>query len=716
MGTNRNYLFFKALIFFTVIFIFVFYAYKKNLSQIYLNETNESINIEFNSTINSALINLNNIKKDSILLTKLLKYQNKNDIPKVEKNLENFLNFKGEYSHIKLVNYFGDTILETSKTKNFDINKKEYYSKIIYLEKNEFYITKIDNYNNKPHMNIITPYYDKLDRKLGYLYLKVNLKKLLSGFDNSRLSKEYYIFKDNKLVISSSETKHFYKAKNILNKYKLNNTSFVKNEKYYYTIKNFKLSKTNNLKVLLFHKPVLVENKVKEYLSATSWINFLYFLFATFISFIYSETKARSLKDSERVDIVNKIFDNSHDAIVITNKENKIIQVNKAFSKITGYEEKEILGLEPSLLQFPGYHTKQFYKNMWDDLEKERYWQGEITNLKKSNEVYTEDLTISKIITENKDIFYVGSFIDITQDKINRELMKNKIDENKTYLEIINDYLITTKVDRNGKILDVSDKFSKVCGYSKEELIGKNHNIFRHPETTKEFYQAIWQDVYNGKTWQGELKNIKKDGSIYFVHAKISPLYKGNKIIGYASVAIDITDKKRVEEMSITDELTNIYNRRFFNQVIEKELARAKRDNKLIGLAIIDIDYFKQYNDTYGHNKGDKALVSVANTLQVSVNRSSDYCFRLGGEEFGIIVSDLDEKQFKNILEKVRTNIEDLHIPHSSSLVNENVTISIGAVVSNPNDITIKKLYKLADKQLYKSKDEGRNKVLTTKI
>ena len=716
MGTNRNYLFFKALIFFTVIFIFVFYAYKKNLSQIYLNETNESINIEFNSTINSALINLNNIKKDSILLTKLLKYQNKNDIPKVEKNLENFLNFKGEYSHIKLVNYFGDTILETSKTKNFDINKKEYYSKIIYLEKNEFYITKIDNYNNKPHMNIITPYYDKLDRKLGYLYLKVNLKKLLSGFDNSRLSKEYYIFKNNKLIISSSETKHFYKAKNILNKYKLNNTSFVKNEKYYYTIKNFKLSKTNNLKVLLFHKPVLVENKVKEYLSATSWINFLYFLFATFISFIYSETKARSLKDSERVDIVNKIFDNSHDAIVITNKENKIIQVNKAFSKITGYEEKEILGLEPSLLQFPGYHTKQFYKNMWDDLEKERYWQGEITNLKKSNEVYTEDLTISKIITENKDIFYVGSFIDITQDKINRELMKNKIDENKTYLEIINDYLITTKVDRNGKILDVSDKFSKVCGYSKEELIGKNHNIFRHPETTKEFYQAIWQDVYNGKTWQGELKNIKKDGSIYFVHAKISPLYKGNKIIGYASVAIDITDKKRVEEMSITDELTNIYNRRFFNQVIEKELARAKRDNKLIGLAIIDIDYFKQYNDTYGHNKGDKALVSVANTLQVSVNRSSDYCFRLGGEEFGIIVSGLDEKQFNAILEKVRTNIEDLHIPHSSSLVNENVTISIGAVVSNPNDITVKKLYKLADKQLYKSKDEGRNKVLTTKI
>ena len=369
----------------------------------------------------------------------------------------------------------------------------------------------------------------------------------------------------------------------------------------------------------------------------------------------------------------------------------------------------------PKILKSSGYHTKQFYKNIWDNLNNNSHWEGEITNEKKDGTTFTEDLSISKIITEENKIFYIASFVDITENKKNRKILEDKLEENRTYLEIINDYLISLKVDLNGKILDVSDAFCKISAYSKDELIGNNHNIFRHPDTTKKLYLNIWNLIYSGKTWEGELKNIKKTGEIYYIHAKISPIYSNNTITGYASIAVDITDKKRVEEMSITDELTQSYNRRYFNITIEKEILRAKRDKKLLGFAILDIDYFKQYNDTYGHNKGDKALQELANIVKVSINRASDYFFRLGGEEFGILVTDIDENNFKNLLEKVRMNIEDLHIEHINNKSSQYLTASFGAVVFN-SETSEKKMYKSADKLLYKAKEEGRNKVLVETI
>ncbi len=106
-------------------------------------------------------------------------------------------------------------------------------------------------------------------------------------------------------------------------------------------------------------------------------------------------------------------------------------------------------------------------------------------------------------------------------------------------------------------------------------------------------FKNLWNTISEGKTWKGEIKNKKKNGKYYWVDAVISPIFdKQKQIIGYTSIRHDITDKKKVEEISITDELTTLYNKRYFNKVFEIELNRAKRDNHTFGLIILDIDFF----------------------------------------------------------------------------------------------------------------------------
>lgn len=290
---------------------------------------------------------------------------------------------------------------------------------------------------------------------------------------------------------------------------------------------------------------------------------------------------------------------------------------------------------------------------------------------------------------------------------------QDKHDQNRTYLSIIDNYLIASKTDLDGIIIDVSKAMCEITGYTKEELIGKNHNIVRHPDIPKEVYKELWETISAGKGWQGEIKNRKKDGSSYWVKTRVSPSFdqKGN-IVGYGSIRVDITDKKRVEELSVTDELTKLYNRRFFNNIFQKEILRATRENKQIGFAIFDIDNFKLYNDNYGHHKGDIVLKEVANCISDNLHRAGDYAFRLGGEEFGILVYDTSLDGFKTLIENIRKAIYNLNIEHNFNGYFEYITASFGGTVFHCNTNTSKNnIYQLADKLLYFSKENGRNRI-----
>ncbi|MDX1319657.1 MAG: PAS domain S-box protein, partial [Oceanospirillum sp.] len=146
------------------------------------------------------------------------------------------------------------------------------------------------------------------------------------------------------------------------------------------------------------------------------------------------------------------------------------------------------------------------------------------------------------------------------------------------YSETVDRYIITSSTDEFGIIRSVSRAFCEISGYTREELIGRNHNIVRHPEMKNAIYKDLWQTISSGQSWQGELKNRKKDGSFYWVDVHIDPMLDAaGDIIGYTAIRQDITDKKYIEQLSVTDPMTGLFNRRHFNQAfagISEEVAQ----------------------------------------------------------------------------------------------------------------------------------------------
>lgn len=286
------------------------------------------------------------------------------------------------------------------------------------------------------------------------------------------------------------------------------------------------------------------------------------------------------------------------------------------------------------------------------------------------------------------------------------------------YVDIVDKYVITSTTDRKGIITSTSEAFCEISGYSHQELIGNDHSIVRHSDMPASIYKDLWSSITRGKTWQGELKNKKKNGDYYWVHAYISPVCdeQGN-ITGYTAIREDITNKKLAEELSITDELTSLFNRRHFNNLFPQELARAEREKKTIVLMIIDVDYFKPYNDNYGHQQGDNALRAISGVIKNTLRRAGDFAFRIGGEEFGVIVTVDDSAAAYAIAENLRKAVEDLGLEHAYSQVAACLTISIGMEIHLPGDsqpADMDLMYRLADDALYQAKENGRNQVASS--
>ncbi|MDD2829374.1 MAG: diguanylate cyclase [Sulfuricurvum sp.] len=171
----------------------------------------------------------------------------------------------------------------------------------------------------------------------------------------------------------------------------------------------------------------------------------------------------------------------------------------------------------------------------------------------------------------------------------------------------------------------------------------------------------------------------------------------------------------KLEQASYTDSLTGIFNRRYFNLVYEREFKRAVRGGKSITFMMVDIDFFKQYNDTYGHLQGDIALKNVAHVLKTSLLRPGDFVFRLGGEEFGILITDTDCPNARQMAERIRFNVESLGMEHKANKLTATVTISIGAICAIPTEsMNNEALLHSADTNLYAAKERGRNKVIFT--
>lgn len=291
--------------------------------------------------------------------------------------------------------------------------------------------------------------------------------------------------------------------------------------------------------------------------------------------------------------------------------------------------------------------------------------------------------------------------------------LEDKIKEFEKLLKVYGENVIASVTDTKGVIKYATKAFCDIGGYDEEDLVGQPHNIIRHPDMPKKVFKKIWKTIEEGRVWKGEIKNRKKDGGFYWVYATISPeLNEKGEIIGYSAIRQDITDKKHIEELSITDSLTSLYNRRHFNETVLAQLKLAKRYNLNLNFLLIDLDHFKNYNDTYGHHQGDIVLQSFSKVIKDTFRRPDDYAFRLGGEEFGILFYSKKDDDTLDSANRLIENLAALKIPHEKNSASTYATISAG-LYSIKNGIDDKNsLFKYCDEALYEAKRSGRNQII----
>lgn len=284
--------------------------------------------------------------------------------------------------------------------------------------------------------------------------------------------------------------------------------------------------------------------------------------------------------------------------------------------------------------------------------------------------------------------------------------LRQKSEELQEQQCMVDKHVIISTTDKDGVITSVNEAFCKISGYSEDELIGQKHSMLKSSKMSEVVFKNLWKTIADGKNWQGEIQNKTKTGKEYCVQVNISPILNSEgEITGYRSIQDDITDKKRIEELSITDALTGLYNRMKLDEALNIKLNEFERYSTPFIVILMDIDDFKKVNDTYGHDVGDDVIIQIADILTHNI-RITDMVGRWGGEEFVIICSNTSIEGAARLAEKIRSIIEN----HDMGLPGRK-TVSMGITECRPED-TIASIFKRADKNLYTAKKSGKNQFI----
>ncbi len=272
------------------------------------------------------------------------------------------------------------------------------------------------------------------------------------------------------------------------------------------------------------------------------------------------------------------------------------------------------------------------------------------------------------------------------------------------------------------KILYINNAILQLTGHTPEKWLEKPNDVIRAItfEEDRKITGDVIKKMCSGIAFKIEHRFRHRDGQERWASMVTSSFEAENGNRHLIGLSLDITETKRLytklEELSRVDGLTGLANRRAFDQTLQLELDRHIRQTQSLALLMIDIDYFKQYNDHYGHLEGDQCLRTVAQTAKAVTKRSADLVSRYGGEEFAVILPHTDIDGASQIAIRIRQEIENLALPHYQSPVGK-VTVSVGVAAFVPQlGHSTYDLIRLADKGLYQAKHNGRNRICVETI
>lgn len=436
---------------------------------------------------------------------------------------------------------------------------------------------------------------------------------------------------------------------------------------------------------------------------------FLSTLALAILYFVRFERLARDQERDQARQRIAAIAFESQEGMVVTDAQARILQVNKAFTRMTGYAGEEAVGVSMKILK-SGVHDTDFYQGIRTSLAEAGTWAGEIINRHKDGTLHPHFLTITAVRNDEGVVtHFVSAHTDITERK------RAEID-----LRIAAAAFQSREgmcvTNASGVILQVNRAFTKVTGYSAEEAVGQTPRLLRSGRHDKAFYEDMWGTINATGSWEGEIWNRRKCGELFPEWLTITAVRDdAGSVTHYVATLTDITQRKEAEyeirNLAFYDPLTRLPNRRLLLERLKHALSAITRSEHGGALLFIDLDNFKTLNDTYGHDMGDLLLQQVAERLAGCV-READTVARLGGDEFVVLLEDLSGTpqdaalQAKTVGEKI---LLTLNQPYPLAGHDYHSTPSIGITLfSGPHNLS-DELMKRADLALYDAKAAGRN-------
>ena len=407
---------------------------------------------------------------------------------------------------------------------------------------------------------------------------------------------------------------------------------------------------------------------------------------------------------------VANAFSFLYGAFVIT-RNGQMVGANDDFLRLIEYDRSELYNLSAFDVIPAEEHDAMHTRFQDDDI---RHYELKI--LTKSGTV-KHALVTPKVLLFNNQKYRFAEFIDITE----QTKLKEKLHLSDEIFSTTPDMLAS--LDADGNYLAANNAYASAFGLNDQDITGRNVRDIFNPEF---FGNIIAPNIE--KTRQGspvryqEWFEFPVTGKKY-MDILYSPLYEQDgRYKGFIVNGRDITDLKRAEEkigelntelskLSFLDGLTGIANRRFLDLTLAREWNRARRNKNSIAIIMGDIDFFKQYNDYYGHLAGDDCLKKLASTLNNQVNRSTDLVARFGGEEFVILLPDTTKIDAIDMAKKCRRAIHGLGLPHANSSISSIVTMSFGVTAQIPEEDSFRTFIDTVDKLLYQAKANGRDRI-----
>lgn len=272
----------------------------------------------------------------------------------------------------------------------------------------------------------------------------------------------------------------------------------------------------------------------------------------------------------------------------------------------------------------------------------------------------------------------------------------------------------------------IGPQIEALLGWSVESWVSTEDWAARiHPDDREYVVDYCVSQSKAGVDHEADYRALTKDGDYIWIRDVVHVIRNEDGVEALVGFMFDISEhketedelrrlQKELEELSFKDALTCIANRRMFDSIFEREWSSSRRSRESLALILLDIDYFKEYNDHYGHIRGDECLKEIADVLSAAVSRPRDFVARYGGEEFVLVLADTSEETAFEIAEKCRQQVYAQMIPHAASSVSDVVTVSSGVCAVVPEgDARAQDFFRQVDRRLYQAKQSGRNCVVS---